>query len=129
VATSIGVEGLHHGGMPIPSASRRGPLVVSGGIAGLNRATGSLPDGLEEQVPLVFENIRAIIEAAGGTVADLVKITFHVGDRAARDLINEHWLAMFPDEASQPARHTVARELGATMLIQADFIAFVGSDA
>jgi enamine deaminase RidA (YjgF/YER057c/UK114 family) len=129
MASSIGVEGLHHGGMPIPSAARRGPLVVSGGIAGLDRSTGTLPDDLESQLELVFENIRAIIERAGGSVADIVKITFHVGDRAARDLINDHWLAMFPDESSRPARHTVARELGRTMLVQADFIAFIEPDA
>lgn len=129
MARSIGVEGLHHGGMPIPSAALRGPLLVSGGIPGLDRSTGSLPSELESQLEFVFENIRAVIEAAGGTVADIVKITFHVGDRAARDLINEHWLAMFPDEESRPARHTVARELGGTMLVQADFIAFIEPDA
>ncbi|WP_205528763.1 RidA family protein [Desertimonas flava] len=129
MATSIEVQGLHHGGMPIPSAARRGPLVATGGIPGLDPTDGSLPGRLEAQVARVFANIEAIIAAAGGTVGDIVKITFHVADRSARDLINQHWVDMFPDEAARPARHTIARELGGAQLVQADFIAFVGSDA
>jgi 2-iminobutanoate/2-iminopropanoate deaminase len=125
LAKSIEVEGLHHGGMPIPSASRRGPLVASGGIAGLDRSTGELADGIEQQLDRLFENIEAVIEAAGGSTNDIVKITFSTGDRSARSLINERWTAMFPVDDRRPARHTVARELGGGMLVQADFLAYV----
>ena len=125
MAHSILVEGLHHGSNPIPAAARRGPLVVSGGIAGLDRTSGTLPDSLEEQVANMFDNVGAIITEAGGSVADIVKMTIAVGDRSARSVINPHWVAMFPDESSRPARHTVAKELSGGMLVQADFVAYI----
>ena len=125
MAKSIEVTGLHHGGMPIPSASRRGPLVVSGGISGLDRSTGELADGIERQVHRLFENIEAVIEAAGGSIDDIVKITFGTGDQSARPLIDERWTSMFPVDDRRPARHIVARELRFGMLVQADFIAYV----
>lgn len=127
MAVSIEVEGLHHGGMPIPSASRRGPLVASGGLAGLDRSTGNLADGIEQQLRCLFDNIEATIAAAGGSVADIVKITFYTADRSTRSVINDHWLAMFPDDDHRPARHTVARELAGGMLVQAEFVAYVDS--
>jgi 2-iminobutanoate/2-iminopropanoate deaminase len=125
LADSIEVEGLHHGGMPIPCASRRGPLVASGGISGLDRSTGELADGIEQQVDRLFENIEAVIEAAGGSIDDIVKITFSAGDQSARSLIDERWTSMFPVDDRRPARHIVARELRFGMLVQADFVAYV----
>ena len=125
MASSIEVEGLHHGGMPIPSASRRGPLVASGGISGLDRSTGELADGIEQQVDRLFENVEAVIEAAGGSINDIVKIEFSTDDPSARSLINERWTAMFPDDDRRPARHILARELRFGMLVQADFLAYV----
>jgi enamine deaminase RidA (YjgF/YER057c/UK114 family) len=125
LAKSIEVDGLHHGGMPIPSASRRGPLVASGGISGLDRSTGELADGIEHQLDRLFENIEAVIEAAGGSINDIVKITFSTGDQSTRSLINERWTSMFPVDDRRPARHILARELRAGMLVQADFLAYV----
>jgi 2-iminobutanoate/2-iminopropanoate deaminase len=125
LANSIEVEGLHHGGMPIPSAARRGPLVASGGISGLDRSTGELADGIEQQVDRLFENIQAVIEAAGGSISDIVKITFSTGNPSARSLINERWISMFPDDDRRPARHIHHRELRFGMLVQADFLAYV----
>lgn len=125
MSDAIEVAGLHHGGMPIPAASRRGPLLVSGGISGLDRTTSTLPSSLGEQVGNVFANIAAIVDAAGGSTADIVRLTFTVGDRSARPLINERWVEMFPDPAHRPARHTIARELDGGMLVQAELTAFI----
>lgn len=122
---SISVDGLHHGGIPIPAAARRGPLVMSGGIAGLDRTDGTLPEDLEQQVANVFANIRAIVEAAGGSVDDIVRLNVSVVDKACRPVIDEHWLAMYPDEDARPARQTAQKDLGHGMVIQADFTAYV----
>jgi 2-iminobutanoate/2-iminopropanoate deaminase len=130
MARSIELDGLHHGGMPIPVAARVGPLVVSGGISGMDRSTGTVPDGLEAQVANLFDNIGAVIAAAGGTPADIAKVTIFAPDRSARDLINEHWVATFPDEEHRPARHTLVQQLPGSMLVQAEIVAFVaGLDA
>ena len=60
---------------PIPIATRKGPLVVSGGIAGMDPATGAYLDGIDAQVEKMFENIREVMRLAGGTPEDIVKMT------------------------------------------------------
>ena len=104
---SIEVEGLHHE-HPIPNASRIGPFVASGGISGKDPQTGKHPADLAEQCALMFANMRRIIEAAGGTTDNIIKITVWMEDRSQRAHINKEWLAMFPDEKSRPVRHTLA---------------------
>jgi 2-iminobutanoate/2-iminopropanoate deaminase len=126
---SITVEGLHHGGQPIPAASVVGGLLASGGIAGLDPATGEVPADLDAQVALVFANLRRVIEAGGGSVQDVVRVTVYARDRSSREAINREWTAMFPDEASRPARHTLVHELPDPMLVQCDVLAVVGGEA
>jgi 2-iminobutanoate/2-iminopropanoate deaminase len=108
---SIDVEGLHHGGAPIPQASLVGSLLLSSGINGMDPTDGSIPEDPERQAALVFDNIRRIVEAAGGDLGDIVKCTFFVRDRSLKSVIDEHWIKAFPDPASRPARHTLVQEL------------------
>jgi enamine deaminase RidA (YjgF/YER057c/UK114 family) len=123
---SIAVPGLHHGGVPIPTASRVGGLLMSSGVAGLDPESGDVPESVEAQVAVIFANVRRIAEAAGGSVEDIVKITFFARDRgASRPHIDREWLQMFPDEHSRPARHTLAYALPDPMLVQAEFVAVV----
>ncbi|GII25077.1 RidA family protein [Planosporangium mesophilum] len=123
---SIEIEGLHHGGAPIPQACLVGPLLVSSGILGQDPAGGRVPEDLTEQVAHVFANIGRVLDAAGGSVADIAKLTFFVRDRASREAINAEWLRMFPDPADRPARHTLVQELPPTIHVQCELIAYLG---
>jgi len=126
---SIEVEGFNHGTLPIPAASRVGNIVVTGGIYGLDPATGKLPDDVGQQGTLMFANLARIIEAAGATLDDIVKMTFWVKVPEARAVINAGWLSAFPDPASRPARHTLQNDhLPANMLVQCDAMAVLGGD-
>ena len=125
---SIELEGLHHGGTPIPLASRVGPLLISSGVLGQDPATGQIPADVGEQVALVFANVRRILAAGGAGVGDVAKLTFHVRDRSARAAIDEHWLAMFPDPASRPARQTLPTDLPPAFSVQCEVIALVTDD-
>jgi enamine deaminase RidA (YjgF/YER057c/UK114 family) len=109
---SIEVEGLHHGGNPIPTASRIGPFVASGGIFGQDPRTGTIPSGVEEQCAVMFANIRRIVEAAGGTPEDILQVNVWLKDISNRPHVNKEWVAMFPNPESRPVRHTeVYRDL------------------
>ena len=93
---------------PIPNASRIGNVVMSSVISGTNPGTRDLPPDLPGQMANRLRHIRSDIEAAGGSVDDIVKITFWMQDPATgRAAINDEWVKMFPDEASRPARHTL----------------------
>ncbi len=57
-----------------------GFLFVSGQIP-IDPSTGNLIEGsFEEKTRRVLENIKAIIEAAGGTLDDVVKVTVYLKD-------------------------------------------------
>ena len=119
---SVNVAGASHAN-PIPSASRRGPFVVSGAISGTDPQTGKVPDDLDAQCRLMFANVRRVIEAAGGSPDDIVKMTVWISDRGLRPTLNKHWVEMFPDAQSRPARHTVtSTDLAAPMQVQCDLL-------
>ena len=120
---SINVAGASHVN-PIPSASRRGPFVVSGAISGTDPETGKVPPDLDAQCRLMFENVRRIVQAAGGSPDDIVKMTVWISDRALRPVLNKYWVEIFADPQSRPARHTVtASDLTPPMQIQCDLMA------
>jgi 2-iminobutanoate/2-iminopropanoate deaminase len=112
---------------PIPNASRVGNIVMSSVIGGTKPGTRELPASLEEQVANVFAYIRHDIEAAGGSVDDIIKITFWVKDPVSqRAALNTEWVKMFPDPEARPARHTLPLPADSRALVQADFTAVLG---
>ena len=62
---SIEVGGVKHVN-PIPSASKKGPFVVSGAISGADPASGKMPAELDAQCRQMFDNVRQVMSAAGG---------------------------------------------------------------
>ena len=108
---------------PIPAACRIGNLVFSGGIHGMDPATGAIAEGFERQCALMFEHVARVVTAAGGSPADIAKMTFWMSDKSLRPKLNTEWLKMFPDEHSRPARHTMQGQLDGGMLVQCDFVA------
>lgn len=125
--TSIYLDAFGHAN-PIPTACRVGNILASGIVYGLDPATGKVAPTLEAQCALMFQHMRTIVEAGGGTVDDIVKITVWMADRSQRAPLNAEWLAMFPDPANRPARQAMqAVELGKGMLIQLDFMAVIGA--
>lgn len=123
---SIEVEGFHHGGMPIPAASRVGNLVATGGIHGMDPATGAIPDGVEDQARLMFANLERILTAAGASLGDIARMTVYVKVPEARAAVNAQWLRAFPDPADRPARHTLQNDnLSGNMVVQCDALAMI----
>jgi enamine deaminase RidA (YjgF/YER057c/UK114 family) len=113
---------------PIPNASRIGNIVMSSVIGGSNPGTRELPDSLKQQVANVFAHIRHDIEAAGGSVDDIIKVTFWVKDPVTqRAALNAEWIKMFPDPVARPARHTLPLPADSRAKVQADFTAVLSS--
>lgn len=122
---SIEVPGFAHDA-PIPAASRIGPFLISSAISGKELYTGKFPEGIEAQCRQMFATVRLVLEAAGASPGDIVKMTVWMKDRSQREVLNKHWLDMFPDPHSRPARHTFAApDLGGSMLIQCEVFAIL----
>jgi enamine deaminase RidA (YjgF/YER057c/UK114 family) len=120
---SFEVEGLRHVN-PIPMGSVIGHLMMTSGIFGTDPETGRAPDDIEGQCRLMFENIRRVMSAAGGSPDDIIKIVLWARDRSFKDAVNKEWLAMFPDERSRPARHTMMYDgFTGNILVQCELVA------
>ena len=120
---SIHIKEFKHAN-PIPACSRIGNIVMSGIINGVDPATGKVAATLEEQCAHMFQHMRRMVEAAGGSTDDIIKMNVWM-DRGKRDALNREWLKMFPDEHSRPARHTHRATLDGEggIQVQCDFMA------
>ena len=121
---SIHVESFSHVN-PIPAGCRIGDLFMSGGLHGMDPVTKAIPPTLEEQCANMFVQVRNVVEAAGGSIDDIIKMTVWLTDPSKREALNAEWLKMFPDEQRRPARHTMKNTLDA-FLIQCDVTALIG---
>jgi 2-iminobutanoate/2-iminopropanoate deaminase len=125
--TSVYTDGFQHSN-PIPAACRVDNVVYSSLIHGVDRSRDAGSATLEEQAELMFSRLRDVVEAAGGSTDDVVKVTMWMPNRAEREAVNRFWLEMFPDEADRPARQTINAQLDGEQLIQCDFVAVVEAD-
>ena len=65
-----------------------GTVYLSGQIP-LDPATMEVVDGTREQVDRVFQNLRAVAEAAGGDFSKIVKLNVYLTDLANFPVVNE----------------------------------------
>lgn len=61
-----------------------GSLVFVSGLVGF-RPDGSMPEGIVEQARVAFENLRKVMHAAGGDLADIVKVNIYVSEDYANN--------------------------------------------
>lgn len=63
-------------------------LYLSGQI-GLDPYSMELVDSIEAQIRRVFDNLKAVCEAAGGTLADIAKLNIFLTDLSNFQLVNQ----------------------------------------
>jgi 2-iminobutanoate/2-iminopropanoate deaminase len=59
---------------------RAGDFVFVAGMRGIDPATGTLVEGVEPRVRQAFENMRTIVEAAGGGLRNTARLVVYVTD-------------------------------------------------
>ena len=92
---------------PYSQATRAGGLLFTAGQVGFDPSTGELVDGgIAEQTERVLLNIRAILQAGGLDMANVIKTTVFLVDMADFAVMNTAYAAAFGDH--RPARSTVA---------------------
>lgn len=90
---------------PYSQAVRVGDTVYLSGQIPLDPASMLLVEGFENQVRRVFDNLKAVCEAAGGSLNDLVKINVFLIDLGNFAKVNEIMATCFV--APYPARAAV----------------------
>jgi len=103
---------------------KNGMLFISG-QGPLDLTTGEVISGtIEEETLLTLSHIKKIIEAAGGTINDIVKCTVHLERIEDFDRFNTAYGTFFT--GIRPARTTVQSVLADGIKIEIDAIAMLG---
>jgi 2-iminobutanoate/2-iminopropanoate deaminase len=94
------------GGPYSPAIETANGFVFTAGQLGTDPATNDFVfGGIQEQTRQTLRNIQAVLEAAGCTLADVVKTTVFLSDMNNFAAMNEVYAEFFPD--TPPARTTV----------------------
>jgi 2-iminobutanoate/2-iminopropanoate deaminase len=110
---------------PYSQAVRAGSLLFVSGQIPMDPATGTMVDGsIAEQTHQVFANLRAILQAAGSSLDQVVRSTVYLADMNDFAEMNEIYGTYFSSPA--PARATIqAARLPKDCRVEIDVIATV----
>lgn len=95
---------------PYSQAIVAGDLVFVAGQVPVNPATNELELGdIRSETRLTLENVRAVLEAAGSSMRDVVRVGVFLADLNDFAAMNEVYAKFFP--VDPPARSTVGAQL------------------
>ena len=101
-----------------------GKLLFISGQTAKDPKSGEIPSDVKGQTERCLENIKAIVEKAGATLADVVKVSAFLKNMASFGEYNEVYARYFPKP--YPARTTVGADLPGGTLVEIDAIVALG---
>jgi 2-iminobutanoate/2-iminopropanoate deaminase len=113
---------------PYVQGVRVGNLIFTAGQGALDPITGQVvPGGITEQTRRTLENLKAVLEAGGSSLGQVVKATVFLKDINDFSAMNAVYSAYFgSDEETLPARTTVeVSRLPRNVLVEIEVIAEV----
>ena len=110
---------------PYSQAIKAGNTVYMSGQIPLDPKTMELVEGIEAQVVQVFENLKSVAEAAGGSFKDIVKLNIFLTDLGNFAKVNEIMGKYF--EQPYPARAAIGvASLPRGSQVEIDAIMYLG---
>ena len=106
---------------PYSQGIQVGNLVFTAGQLGMNPATGKLVEGgIEAQTRQALTNLSAVLEAAGASLAHVVKVTVFLQDMGDFQAMNGVYAQFFTtDPPARSAVEVAALPLGGLVEIEA----------
>jgi len=105
-ATEISTDRAPHSKSPLSQAVRLGNLLFISGQVAADPATGQpISGGIREQTERVLQNLQAVLEAGGSSLADVLKTTCFLTDLADFGAFNEVYSRYFTGR--RPARSAI----------------------
>ncbi|MCB1935210.1 MAG: Rid family detoxifying hydrolase [Nitrosomonas sp.] len=98
-----------------------GETVYLSGQIGLDAVTMQMVNGIDAQIQQVFLNLKAVAEASGGSLKDVVKLNIFLTDLSHFALVNEIMATYFAQP--YPARAAIGvKELPRGALVEMDAV-------
>jgi 2-iminobutanoate/2-iminopropanoate deaminase len=122
------IPGLSHRD-PLPMGAKVGKMVYSSVIGGQDPKTNKQVDGAKRQIDQAFDNMKSLVEQAGGSTDDIGHVWVFLRDKEDQPAMVDTWLKMFPKDGDRPARKTIMYDelKGRETLIQLQFTATLGA--
>jgi 2-iminobutanoate/2-iminopropanoate deaminase len=108
---------------PYSHAVRVGDLLFISGQAGIDPATGNIPEDFPAQARQAFQNLATVLEAADSDMQHVAKTTIFLTNAAEFPRLNELYAEFFP--SNPPARSVPVVSLPRNLLISIECIATV----
>lgn len=110
---------------PYVQGMKANGFLFTAGQIGLDPVTGRLAEGgIEAQTRRVLENLKAVVEAAGGSFTQVVKTTVYLTDLGHFQVMNQIYATYF--ERHSPARSTIGvAQLPLEALVEIELVALV----
>lgn len=121
----IHTDNVYQSPNPLSQAIKFGDFIFTSGFLPREPVTGKVVGGgMREQTKQVLENLKQVLEAAGSSMEDVLKVTVFITDKEKFEEMNEVYRIFFPSR--EPARIcVVANMTRADCLIEMDCIAAV----
>ena len=102
-----------------------GGMVFTSGQLPVDPASGEIPDTVQEQARISLENVRAVVEAAGSSMDQVIKTTVFIKNMDDFAKINEVYAQFFAEPFPARACVEVAR-LPKDALVEIECVALLG---
>jgi 2-iminobutanoate/2-iminopropanoate deaminase len=109
--------------LPFSQAVRLGNLVFISGQGPIEPVTHKVKGDIKAQTERMLENIKAILEAAGTCLENVLSTTVYLTDLKNFEAMNEVYVRYFPNDP--PPRATIQAGLLRDMLVEMQCIAWV----
>lgn len=107
---------------PYSQGNVAGGFLFTSGQLPINPETGIVPTSIKDQTKQVLDNLKAIVEEAGGTMEQVVKCTVYIQHMDDFEVMNNVYASYFP--TNSPARATVeVSKMAKDALVEIDAIA------
>ncbi|MBN34947.1 MAG: reactive intermediate/imine deaminase [Rhodospirillaceae bacterium] len=119
------IAGASVEGLPLSEAVRAGDFLFVSGMVGFNEAGDAIVDGgIGEETRRIMEDLKAILEEAGGDMSRIIKVCVFLTDANDFDAFNQAYATWFP--GAKPARIGVVAGMTINAKVEMDFIAYLG---
>jgi 2-iminobutanoate/2-iminopropanoate deaminase len=122
------IERLSPPGIPAPRgpyspAVRAGDFIFVSGQVPVDPATNQLSSGdIKHETRIVLNNVKLVLEGAGATLADVVRVGVYIGDGKDFAAMNEVYAEFFGND--KPARSTIVCGFAAEIKVEIDCVAY-----
>ena len=122
------IERLSPPGIPAPRgpyspAVRAGDFIFVSGQVPVDPVTNELSTGdIKHETRVAINNVKLVLEGAGATLADVVRVGVYLGDGKDFAAMNEVYTEFFGN--AKPARSTIVCGFAAAIKVEIDCIAY-----